>query len=61
MRLAATACAFSEWLAQSPFAGDVTPDRLMAALSGVPETFGADTRPTALRTMILEAKSISGK
>ncbi len=29
MRLAATASAFSEWLVSSPFAGEVTPDRLL--------------------------------
>ena len=34
--LAATASAFSEWLASSPYAGEVTPDRLLGYLSGVP-------------------------
>jgi len=61
MRLAATACAFSEWLAQSPYAGDVTLDELLANLNGVPEAFGADARPKRLETMIREAKSIPGK
>ena len=45
MRLAATASAFSEWLASSPYAGEVTPDRLLGYLSGVPEVYGADARP----------------
>ena len=42
MRLAATASAFSEWLAASPFAQEVTPDELLKLLSGVPEFYGAD-------------------
>ena len=33
MRLAAVASAFSEWLATSPYAGEVTPDRLLGYLS----------------------------
>jgi Mg-chelatase subunit ChlD len=61
MRLAATASAFSEWLVSSPFAGEVTPDRLLGYLSGVPEIFGADARPKKLEWMIRQAKSIAGK
>jgi hypothetical protein len=61
MRLAATAAAFSEWLASSPFAGEVTPDQLLACLRGVPEAYGADARPKNLEWMIRQAKSISGK
>ena len=61
MRLAATASAFSEWLAASPFAQEVTPDELLKDLSGVPEVYGADSRPMKLATMIREAKSIAGK
>jgi hypothetical protein len=30
-------------------------------MRGVPEFYGADTRPEALETMIREAKSITGK
>ena len=48
MRLAATASAFSEWLASSPFAQEVTPDQLLNDLSGVPEIYGADPRPKQL-------------
>ncbi len=61
LRLAATAGAFSEWLAGSPFAQAVTLDELQKILGGVPEAFGADSRPTQLATMIREAKSLAGK
>jgi Mg-chelatase subunit ChlD len=61
MRLAATAAAFSEWLASSPYAGEVTPDRLLAYVRGVPEVYGADARPKTLEWMIRQAKSIAGK
>ena len=61
MRLAATASAFSEWLVSSPYAAEVTPDRLLQSLSGVPEVCGADARPRKLEWMIRQAKSISGK
>jgi Mg-chelatase subunit ChlD/type II secretory pathway pseudopilin PulG len=61
MRLAATASAFSEWLASSPFAAEVTPDALLGYLRGVPEVYAADTRPAQLETMIREAKSLTGK
>jgi Mg-chelatase subunit ChlD len=61
MRLAATAAAFAEWLAGSPYAGEVTPDRLLVYLSGVPQAYGADARPAKLEWMIRQAKSISGK
>ena len=61
MRLAATASAFSEWLVSSPFAGEVTPDRLLGYLGGVPEIYGADARPKKLEWMIQQAKSIAGK
>jgi hypothetical protein len=61
MRLAATGSAFAEWLASSPYAADVTPDRLLGYLSGVPEVYGADARPKKLEWMIRQAKSIAGK
>jgi Mg-chelatase subunit ChlD len=61
MRLAATASALSEWLASSPFGTEVTPDRLLGYLSGVPEVYGADARPKKLEWMIRQAKSIAGK
>jgi secreted protein with Ig-like and vWFA domain len=58
MRLAASASAFSEWLASSSFASEVTPDALLRYLNGVPEIYGADPRPKKLEWMIREAKSI---
>ena len=61
MRLAAGGSALSEWLASSPYAAEVTPDRLLSYLSGVPEVYGADARPKKLEWMIRQAKSISGK
>jgi Mg-chelatase subunit ChlD/type II secretory pathway pseudopilin PulG len=61
MRLAATAGAFSEWLAASPFAQEVSPDELLQTISGVPEIYGADQRPKKLEWMIRQAKSLSGK
>jgi Mg-chelatase subunit ChlD len=61
MRLAATAAAFSEWLASNPYAGEVTPDQLLAYVRGVPEIYGADAVPKKLEWMIRQAKSISGK
>jgi Mg-chelatase subunit ChlD len=61
MRLAATASAFSEWLASSPFAGEVTSDRLLELLRGVPETFGADVRARKLEEMIRQAKNLRGQ
>ncbi len=61
MRLAASASAFAEWLVASPFAGEVTPDRLLGYLSGMPEVYGADQRPKKLEWMIRQAKSVVGK
>jgi hypothetical protein len=61
VRLAATASAFSEWLVSSPYAAEVTPDRLLGYLRGVPESCGADPRPKKLEWMIRQAKSLSGK
>jgi Mg-chelatase subunit ChlD len=61
LRLAASASAFSEWLVSSPFAAEVTPDKLLAQLSGVPETWPADPRPKKLEWMIRQARSVAGK
>jgi hypothetical protein len=60
MKLATTASAFSEWLASSPYASDVTPDKLLGYLRGVPEIYGADTRPKTLEWMLRQAKSLEG-
>ena len=61
MRLASTACAFSEWLATSPFASEVSTEELLKYLNGVPQVYGADARPAKLEWMIQQARSISGK
>lgn len=61
MRLAVTSAAFAEWLASSPFAGEVTPDKLLGAMAGVPDAFGPDARPKQLESMIRAAKSIGGQ
>jgi Mg-chelatase subunit ChlD len=61
LRLAATAAAFSEWLAQSPYAAEVSTDRLLALINGIPPIYGADPRPAKLESMIRQAKSISGR
>lgn len=61
MRLAASASAFSEWLAGSPYAADVKLDELLELLRGVPETYGADPRPQKLEWMIRQAKRLSGE
>jgi secreted protein with Ig-like and vWFA domain/uncharacterized protein involved in exopolysaccharide biosynthesis len=61
MRLAATASAFSEWLVSSPYAAEITLDRLLGYLGGVPEKYGADARPKKLEWMIRQAGSIAGK
>ncbi len=61
MRLAAVASGFSEWLAVSPYAAEVTADALLGYLAGIPETCGADKRPQKLEWMIRQAKSLQGK
>ena len=61
LRLAASAAAFSEMLAGSPFATEVTSDRLLGLLTGVPAIYGADARPKKLEWMIRQAKSLSGR
>jgi Mg-chelatase subunit ChlD len=61
LRLAATAAAFAEWLAQSPFAAEVTTDRLLGLINGIPAIYGQDQRPQKLEAMIRQAKSISGR
>ena len=60
LRLAGVAAAFAEWLARSPFAGEVTPDRLLPLLEGVPETFQSDPRPRQLGQMIRQGNALAG-
>ena len=61
LRLAGTASAFSEWLVGSQYASEVTPDRLLGLLNGVPAIYRADPRPQKLEWMIRTAKSVSGR
>jgi secreted protein with Ig-like and vWFA domain len=61
LRLATTAAAFAESLAQSPYAAEVTSDRLLSILNGIPAIYGADSRPAKLEAMIRQAKSLSGR
>jgi Mg-chelatase subunit ChlD len=61
LRLATTAASFSEWLAASPYAAEVTCDRLLSYLRGVPAVFGADPRPQKLEWMIRQTKALVGK
>src|SRR5207237_1427609 len=61
LKLAASASAFSEWLAGSPYAAEVTPERLLGYLNAVPEVYGVDARPKKLEWMLRQAKSLAGK
>jgi Mg-chelatase subunit ChlD len=61
LRLAATAAAFSEWLVSSPFAAEVTPDKLLALLQGVPAAFEPNKRPGQLEWMIRQARAIGNR
>lgn len=61
MRLTATAAGFAEWLASSPYAGEISPSTLLGYLNGIPEVYGHDTRPQVLGSMLREAKALSGK
>jgi len=61
MRLAVTAAEFAEWMADSPFAQNVSPEELLNYLNGVPQFYGTDERPKQLEWMIRQAKSVSGK
>ena len=61
LQLAASASAFSEWLAASPYAAEVNPDHLLAYLKGVAASTSADPRPLQLLKMIRQAKRLTGK
>jgi secreted protein with Ig-like and vWFA domain len=60
LRLAGVAAAFAEMLSGSPFAGEVTADRLMPLLRDVPVAFQPDPRPARLPGMIQQARSAMG-
>lgn len=61
LRLAGSASAFSEWLVSSPYAAEVTPDRLLGLLNGVTDTYAADPRPKQFEQMLRQAKNLGGK
>jgi len=61
MRLAASASAFSEWLAGNPWAAEATPGRILPLLQGVPEVYGSDTRPAQFVSMVRQAQRLAGK
>jgi Mg-chelatase subunit ChlD len=61
LRLAAVASNFAEWLAQSPHAAEVTPDRLLPLLNGIPQSQPGDPRPARLESMIRQARSLGGR
>jgi len=61
MRLAATAGLFAEWLSASPYAAEVTPNRLAPLLQGVPQVYGTDPRPKKLEWMILSTSAVPAK
>jgi Mg-chelatase subunit ChlD len=61
LRLASVASNFAEWLAQSPHAAEVTPDRLLPLLNGIPQSQPGDPRPARLESMIRQARSIGGR
>lgn len=60
LRLNATSGFFADWLARNPYAAETDPGSLLALLRGIPETYGADTRPHMLETMIQQARRIAG-
>ena len=61
MRLAGTSALFAEWLATSPYAAEVTVDRLQLWLRNVADAFSPDARPRQLETMLRQARAISGR
>ncbi len=61
MKLAVSAAGFAEWLSSSPYATEITPERLQQLLADVPAQFGTDPRPAKLQSMIRQAASIAGK
>jgi len=61
LRLAAVASNFAEWLAQSPYAAEVTPDRLLPLLNGIPQSQPGDPRTARLESMIRQARALGGR
>lgn len=61
LRLATSAAALGEMLSGSPYASEVTSDRLITLLQGVPESFSPDPRPEQLVQMVRQTQSILGR
>ncbi|MBE7499962.1 MAG: von Willebrand factor type A domain-containing protein [Verrucomicrobiales bacterium] len=61
LRLATAAAAFGEMLATSPFAAEVSSDRLLPLLRGVAAAFHPDPRPAQLEAMIQQARALGGR
>lgn len=61
LRLAVAATGFAEFLAGSPWAAEITTDRLLSLVAGLPEVSPGDPRPSQLEWMIRQAKSLSGR
>jgi Mg-chelatase subunit ChlD len=61
MRLAVVSAAFAEWLANSPYAGEVALSALDRFLNGVSIVYQPDPRPAQLEGMIRQARSLTGK
>ena len=60
IRLAVAAASFAEWLARSPYAGEVTPRKLLDLMRGLPELYKPDPRPALLEQMIRRAAALAG-
>ncbi len=58
LRLAAGAALFAEWLAQSPYAAEVSPEALAGMLGDAAERLAPDARPARLADMIRQARLI---
>jgi hypothetical protein len=61
LRLATVAAGFAEWLNGSPYAGEVTLDRLQALIRDIPENYPRDPRPRQLVEMLQQARSLGGQ
>lgn len=60
LRLSASAGAFAEWLARSPFAEQVNLDRLLSLSADIPSQWHPDPRPQQLQQMLQQAKALAG-
>jgi len=61
LRLAAVAAYFAEYLQESPFATEASPQKLLDLLHGVPEAFAPDQRPAGLAGALQAAITLGGK